>query len=246
MKKTLSLFLLIIVASCLPESKETSTAKKKPSKDGVNKSYYPNGTLRAEVPIKDGKKNGLARDYYADGKRRLEIEYVNSEKHGITRMYYQNGNLYEETPYKNGEIQGVKKRFREDGKPSAEAPYHDGEPCMGLKEFLIDGSVKTKYPTIVVTPVDNILKEDRYILRLKMSDNSRNVTFYTGKLENNCLGSNLEQVYQTPAKGVSEIVFYVPHGMFLMEEINIVAKVKTVQGNYYVTQRKHNVAIENR
>ncbi len=246
MKHLLLVILLVLFYGCLPIQTEEKKGKAKIEKDGVRKTHYPSGQLRSEIPIKDGKKNGLARDFYSDGKPHFEINYVNNRKHGITRMYYQNGKLYEETPYDNDRIHGIKKRYRQDGKLSAEAPYNFDEPCTGLKEYLVDGSPKKKYPTIVVTPVDNILRDDRYILRLSMSDKSKNVTFYTGSLKGGCIDGSLEQVFETPKKGVSEISFYLPQGTYLMEEVNIVAKVKTPQGNYYVTQRKYNVAIENR
>lgn len=248
MKYLLPAILALFCYGCLPITKEDEKKqeKTKAEKDGVRKTFYSNGKLRSEVPIKNGKKNGLAKDFYSDGTPHFEINYVDNVKQGITRMYYQNGKLYEETPYEKDKIHGVKKRYRQDGKLSTEAPYHLGEPCIGLKEYLTDGSPKTKYPTIVVTAINNLLREDRYILRLNMSDNAKNVTFYTGKLEDGCINSSLEQIYQTPKKGVSEISIYLPPGAFLMEEINIVAKVKTALGNYYVTQRKYNVAIENR
>jgi hypothetical protein len=249
MKKTLYIILLTVAVSCIPftdNSDEKTTSKKSSKKDGVNKTFYSNGKLRSEVPIRDGKKNGTARDFYQNGKTHLEIEYVNSVKHGITRMYYENGNLYQESPYENGKINGVQKKFREDGRLMAEVPYRNGEICMGLKEYLTDGSLKKNYPTIVVTPIDNILKEDRYTLRLTMSDKSKNVVFYQGNLSDNCLMDGLERVYETPVKGVSEIIYYLMPGQFLMEQINIIAKVKTPLGNEYVTQRKYNVAIEHR
>jgi hypothetical protein len=248
MKYCMYLCFLVGLSGCIPSigEKETKTSKKKADKDGINRTYYADGKLRSEVPIKDGKKNGLARDFYADGRPRLEIEYVNSVKHGLTKMYYQNGNIYEETPYENGNIHGVQRKFRENGKLSAEAPHASGEPCVGLKEYLVDGSPKKNFPTIVITPINNLLKQDKYTLKLTMSDNAKNVTFYTGKMDNNCLGTNLERVFETPQKGVSEISYYLSPGMYVMEELNIVAKVKTLQGNYYVTQRKYNVAVENR
>ncbi len=248
MKYLLPAILVVFFYGCLPIKKEDekTNGKTKTEKDGVRKTHYPSGQLRSEVPIRNGKKNGLAKDFYSDGTPHFEINYVDNLKQGITRMYYQNGKLYEETPYEKDKVHGVKKRYRQDGKLFAEAPYQSDEPCMGLKEYLTDGSSKTKYPNIVVTPIDNILRDDRYILRLSMSDKTKNVTFYTGDLNDGCINSSLEQVYETPDKGVSEISIYLPQGTFLMEEINIVAKVKTALGNYYITQRKYNVAIENR
>lgn len=249
MKLNIALFLLIFIFSCshTSEKKEkTVSSKNTKEKTGVNKIYYEDGTLRAEIPMVDGKRNGVARDFYSSGKPRLEVQYKEGVKHGLTKMYYENGTLYEENAFEMGVKQGVQKKYRQDGKLLAETKYHLGEPCAGLKEYLKDGSVKKKYPTIEITPVDNILKTDNYTLRLSMSDKSKNVTFYEGRLDGNCIGENVEQIRDTPSKGIGQIKYHVPHGMVIMEQLIIIAKVKTLQGNYYITSRPYNVAIENR
>lgn len=243
------MFLLFLGFSCdytVEKKEKTVSSKKTKKKTGVNKVYYEDGTLRAEVNVVDGKRNGLARDFYPNGKPHLEIQYKDGLKHGLTKMYYENGKLYEESGFDTGEKHGIQKKYRQDGKVLAEAKYHFGEPCAGLKEYLKDGSLKKKYPTIEVTPIDNILKSDSYTLRLSMSDKSKNVTFYEGRLDGNCIGENVEQVHDTPSKGIGQIKYYVPHGMVIMERLTIIAKVKTLQGNYYVTSRPYNVAVENR
>jgi antitoxin component YwqK of YwqJK toxin-antitoxin module len=244
------LSIVLILLSCSGENskKKNKSPKKdeKALKDGVTKSYYADGKLRAEVPFKNGRRNGLAVEYYNNGKKYLEINYVNGRNHGLSTRYYDTGGLYEETMYENGEMHGIRKRYRKDGKLSAEAPYNNGFSCLGLKEYLVDGRPKKNFPTIEIQPVDRLLKEDRYILRLSMSDKTKNVIFYQGKLEGKCLGYSQTQIPMSAEKGVGELVFNLPKGMFVMDEISIVAKVKTPLGNYYVTEKKYNLAIENR
>jgi hypothetical protein len=239
---------VVFLFTCSVDNKKKDDRKKedKPVRDGIAKAHYPNGRLRSEVPMKDGKRHGLAVEYYNSGKKYQEIHYVNGKHEGISRKYYDTGGLFEETPHDKGEIHGVRKRYHKNGKLSAEAPYHYGYPCMGLKEYLADGSPRSKYPTIVIEEVDNLLREDRYILRFRMSDNSKFASFYIGALSDNCISESLEKVPASSKRGVGEFSVTIPKGMFVMKEINVVAKVKTSLDNYYITQRKYNLSIENR
>jgi hypothetical protein len=240
-------YLLLIV--CCDQKPFKKTEKKnqadKEVKDGIIKTNYADGTLKSEVPVKNGKRNGVAVSYYASGKKQLEIPYTDGKREGVVKSYYENGNLYEETTYVNDQMHGLKRKYKQDGKLAAEVSYHKDQPCIGLREYLNDGLLKKKYPTIVVTPVDQILRSSKYTLRITMTDNIKGVKFYVGKLENGCLTDDLDPV-RLAEKGVGEIDYYLPAGSFIMEEINIVAKFNTAGGNPCVTQRKYNLAVENR
>ena len=228
------------------EKKKKGPVKDDLVKDGIARLYYADGKLRAEIPMKGGKRNGIATEYYANGKKHLVINYVDGLNHGLTTRYYDNGTLYEETLYDKGEMHGLRKRYRKNGSLESEANYYKGQACGGIKEYLLDGKTKKNYPKIVVEEVDRLLKDNKYILRLRMSDNNKNVSFYQGKLEGNCMTESLRPIPASSVRGVSELSFYLPPGMFVMEEISIVAKVKTPQGNFFVTQKSHNLAIEHR
>lgn len=241
------IFLPSLICCELSSQKENETTKTSGTRNGVITRKYPDGSLRAKIPVLNGKQHGLAVEYYKNGNKSLEITYVNGIKHGLSRRYYESGTLFKETPYDSGIINGVEKTYRENGKLSAEIPYRNGNPCMGLKEYLTDGTPRKKYPDIIVKPVDNILKEGKYTLLIYMSDNSRTVEYYRGDLlEGNCLSNFMGNIFEGKQKGVAELNFNLPPGTFIMEEINIVAKVKTRLGNYYITQKKHHLAIENR
>ncbi len=128
---------------------------------------------------------------------------------------------------------------------TSEAPYFNGEACAGLVEYTTQGKVKKKYPSIVITPINTLLKNGKYVLRISMSDKSKNVEFFAGKLnENGC--PPMEDFIYTSSYGVAELEFFLPMGGFMMDEINFIARVKTTQGNYYIAQKKYNLAIENR
>lgn len=244
---------LIVLPSCefIAKDKAASGKGAGPSLEdktnGVVKANYPDGSLRAEIPYVEGLKHGMATEYYKTGKVFQAIEYAKGLKHGWAKRYWENGNLYQETPYDSGKIHGEQKKYREDGKLASVAVYEHDNPCIGLKEYLIDGKQKKDYPKIVITPIDNLWRDNEYILRLSVSDKSKNVEFFTGKLTNGrCISDQASKVWNTDRNGVGEIIITLPPGGFMMEEINIIAKIKTRQGNYYITQRKYNLAIQNR
>jgi hypothetical protein len=60
-----------------------------------------------------------------------------------------------------------------------------------------------------------------------------------------CIGKEAE-LLGTVKKGVLTLDYLLPSGSIVMERINIIAKMKTVQGNFYILQRSYNVAAENR
>jgi hypothetical protein len=79
-----------------------------------------------------------------------------------------------------------------------------------------------------------------------MSDGSKGVEYFVGRLAGNkYIGVEASRVFEV-RDGVGEINFPMPRGSFIMEEVNIIARVKTSQSNYYITQNKFHLAIENR
>lgn len=80
-----------------------------------------------------------------------------------------------------------------------------------------------------------------------MSEKVREVEYYTGELTNgNCIGEKAVKIWNTDRYGLAEIPFQVLPGQFLMQKVNVIAKVKTTLGNYLVIEKSMNVAVENR
>jgi hypothetical protein len=215
-------------------------------KDGLVKHYDAMGKLVQEANYKNGRLNGLVTDYYKNGKVLQEVNYVNDIKHGIAKKYYEDGTLSRVTPYDSGIVDGIEYKYRKDGKPISEAIFDKGNPCIGLVEYLPDGSLKTKYPRIVVTPVDDMLRKDKYMLRVELSDGTKAVKWYLGKLTDGKYIGREAQDQWSVKNGVLTLEYYVPSGSFIMERINIIAVVKTFHNNDYITQYNYNISAENR
>ena len=51
----------------------------------IEKTYYPNGVLKAEVPYKTGKRNGIAKQYSEEGKLMLDVNLIEDKERGLMR-----------------------------------------------------------------------------------------------------------------------------------------------------------------
>lgn len=89
----------------------------------VEKTCYPSGKLRYEVPLIDGKENGLLKFYYVSGALEQEIVYKNDKMEGVSKAYHKNGRLTNETTYKNDKQNGIAIFYSKDG---------SGELCMRI------------------------------------------------------------------------------------------------------------------
>jgi MORN repeat variant len=257
MHKNFILIILILAIGCETKPSKDSSAskgsdststksKKKKKENGLVKSFHSDGKLFSAINYKDGVKHGVSYAYYPNGQVNLELTYTNGKREGQSKRYYENGKLFQTSEYKNDLLHGWQKKYKEGGSIGSELRFEKDEPCLGLKEYLLDGGVKKNYPTIVITAVDQLATHGKYFLKIAMSDGTKKVKFYEGRLTaGGCLHEGLDFVLLNEKTGVGEISYTLPPGGFLMEELNFVAKVRTLQGNSFITQKAHHLAIEN-
>jgi hypothetical protein len=249
MKKKFYLILMVMTISC-----ENSPTKKvlKSGKNGIVRSYYDQAEkqIKAEVTMKDGKKNGPAIQYYKNGKKALEMNYLGGDRDGLSTRYFENGKVSQQTTFVKDKMHGLQKKFRDSGKFLSEATFFNDQPCKGLKEYYNDGTLKAEkdYPRIVVKPIDRIFQDATYVLKVSLSEKANEVEFFTGSLtEQKCIGNKASKAWSlTGTKGEADLIFTLPPGSLIMEKINIIAKFKTINGNFYIRELPYNLAIENR
>ncbi len=209
---------------------------------GVRESHHENGKLSAAVEYVDGKRHGLARDFYENGSLKLEMHYDHGKKHGAALTYDEKGKLAKESYYTNDELDGVRKIYSK-GKIRAEIPYKNGKPGKGLIEYLVNGELKTKYPTITVTPVDDRAESGYCHLQIEFTEVDPRDEFYLGNLvEGKYVHSKMEVI--NGRQGRAKISMPAPSGSVVMQEMNIVGVHYTLSGNTYVTSTKYNLRIE--
>ena len=114
-------------------------------KNGVWKTYYPNGVLKSEITYVNNRPNGYARIYYKNGKLSEEGYWKGTKWVGQYNYYYENGNkAYEWTFNEQGKRSGKQKYYYESGKLRIEGEWQDGKENGVIKEYFEDGSIKSE------------------------------------------------------------------------------------------------------
>ncbi len=245
----IALFLWLMVMGCDQPAVDGKTTEVVRDKDGriisgTYKKYNAAGKLEAVMHFKDRKLHGKATKYYADGKTvRSELNYDMGRLNGLQKRYYASGKLYKEEPFVMGKRHGLVKKYRESGLLMSEARYKNGFAGTDLKEYLTNGKLKKKYPIIVVEEDDNLLKNGTYTLRVYLSDKSKNVKYYLGKLDaGGYLHDGLDQQYNI-TDGVLTYTFPLQPGQIVQHRFDFVARTPTRLNNTFVTTRTHRVKI---
>lgn len=95
-------------------------------KNGVSKTFYPNGNIAELINYRDGKKDGEWIQYYDDGKVRFKGIYVNDDKEGPFTGYYPDGKINLSGGYKAGHKDGTWSLYGEKGEILSVEKYSDG------------------------------------------------------------------------------------------------------------------------
>lgn len=213
---------------------------------GTSKVYRQDGSLESVITYENNRKHGRAANYYPDGETvKTEMYYGNGVKQGDALWYYPDGGVYRKTPYENGKINGIRTTYYETGVLQSETPYLNGNPGMGLKEYTQDGKPKSYDARILIREIDRISLDNTFTLVISLSDQSRSVEFYQGKLTNGAYWN--DQLKPIPTEnGTGKLRFFLSKGTFKMETLNIVARDKTRLNHYHILQREYHLAVENK
>jgi len=244
LSRILFVCIALIIYSCQPQTDRDKLKSEEVNPDGsvLKRTFKPDGKLFAEIHKKDGRKNGVTTNYYANGKVQVATNFVNDRKEGDSKFYYEDGKICQHVIYKNDVKHGVEKHYYKSGKLACEIPYLDGEVEPGLKEYSSEGVLIGNNPTIVVTPVNKMASENRYILRLTLSNKSHAVSFARVYFEN---GNKSRREISTQ-HGIGDLVFVVNPGSGLWDKVLLEASFETVYGNPFVTRTTYDLSIDNR
>ncbi|AHM61238.1 hypothetical protein D770_14920 [Flammeovirgaceae bacterium 311] len=240
------LLLVVLCWGCDPPAKQAAKEKKVKKLEGLVQHYYNDGSLASEITYKDKKRHGYAKGYFKNGAVQGEFNYEDGELHGITKMYYENGNVFRETPYTRGKKDGVEKLYRQTGQLLAEVPYKEDKLGLGTIEYTKEGKPKKQLPQLKVEQIDNLLKNNKYIIRISLSERNGKTRFYFGELLEGKYKGDTGLNWIPDKNGVAELVYTMPPGTFMMETIQIVAETETQMKTPYLLSTKVNIAAENK
>ncbi len=226
--------LAVTILSCAgkPDKKEEA---------GIQKYYYPDGSLYMEVEVQDTIAHGKSMEYFRSGKLYQESVYVRGLKHGPFRRYYEDGKLALECDYDSGRRHGVEKKYRKNGTLAYEAPYYHDRPAVGLKEYNPDGKLFSDYPSIVI---DERKDGNRSSVLISLTKPHKVDFFVCDLTDGLYIGEDCVPV-KRQADGIGLIDYKSTQSIgdleveYKLADINIVAKVKTDLGNYFICQRRY-------
>lgn len=218
------------------EEKENSNST---VKNGVKNFYHKNGKIKSIVTYKDNKKVGVSHTFYKTGEKQYDIPYLEGKKHGKVIWYYQSGKVYRETEYKLGKKDGFQKKYWESGKLKSEAFYKENMLSIGLKEISNTNKVKSE-PKIIVDKIDNVATTGEYVLRFKLSNGKKKVSFYFGELvEGKYFPVDGRGLYELQTKnGIAEYKFKIEKGTQLIKDIQLIAIESTSYQNERIISLK--------
>ncbi len=96
-------------------------------KEGLERWYYPEGTIDREVNYLNGKYDGVLTQWYRAGQKSNEKNYVNGELEGLSTIWHRNGQKANEDNYVNGKLEGLSTGWQRNGQKEREINYVNGE-----------------------------------------------------------------------------------------------------------------------
>jgi hypothetical protein len=138
---TVTMFVLVL-ASCSGPDKSTE--------------YYPNGNVKFEVSLVDGKKHGPGKGYFEDGKVQIELNYENDMKEGLAIEYYPSGKVETKSFYHKDVLVDTSNFFAESGQLIQQSIANRHGLPVDIHRFKKDGSREPHMQPIIYLTTDTL------------------------------------------------------------------------------------------
>jgi antitoxin component YwqK of YwqJK toxin-antitoxin module len=112
--------------------------------NGVKRESYPNGSIKSECTLKNGKPEGVMKQFYPNGKLCITTTYLAGVKNGPETEYESDGALKIERSYQNGIVNGEVKLYA-NGKLSSVGAYVNGKKDGAFVDYTPEGGILAKY-----------------------------------------------------------------------------------------------------
>ncbi len=239
------------------------------SNKNIESEYYPNGNIKSETPVKDGKRNGTTKYYDEHGRLMSTVQYVDDKREGWlinynseigkpvlkgffkndtqcgpVTQYYLEGMLFRESNYVKGRVDGVIKTYWPNGKLKAENYYKMGKPSIGLKEYDKEGKLITDQPKILIQQSIEHGFISKIILKISISsDEVDRVEIFNDELID---GKYLpDNAFKIPIiNGVSTLEYPVSNGRMNKKRLSIIAKFRTKNGDTMILHRYYELVVK--
>jgi len=237
-------------------------------KGDVIEEFYPDGTIKSEVQVKDGLRNGLSKNYDERGRLTSTAEFVddmyngwminynpdngkvtakalykNDNQHGPATLNYTDGSLYREMFYVDGRVDSIVKTYWPDGSLQAEVFFKKGSPAIGLKEFDKTGKPIVQ-PTLVIKQIDQLATQSKLILKVSLSEKTKDVEYFVGELID---GKYLDTkaVKLKTVNNETKLEYIIPRTHTLVKNVTIAARTRTEYGNTLLLFKNYFFSVKN-
>ncbi len=105
------------------------------NKQRVVKYYYDDGSIEAEIHVKNDRLNGPAKYYYSSGKLRELIPYVDGKLEGEGFDYYENGSLKFVRNFKDDYLHGRTIEYDENEQVINRTEYNNGKVVFNVSFY---------------------------------------------------------------------------------------------------------------
>jgi antitoxin component YwqK of YwqJK toxin-antitoxin module len=212
-------------------------------RDGLTRNYHEDGTLMSEINYVNNEKDGISRDFYPNKKIRMEVVYKHGIMQGEAKWHYETGEVYRVTPYVNGKAEGIQKQYYKDGRIKAEVPHKSGVAITGLKEYNIKGE-SLPMPSIVIEEQNKTAMKVDFILKMYLSNHSKNVKWFEGDLLDWKFFPKALTVVLTNSEGAGTIRYPAAPSRTITKTIYIYAVSETEMGNQLVLKKKYDLSFK--
>jgi MORN repeat variant len=104
---------------------------------GLAQEWYSDGTLKSQIPWKQGAMEGDAIYFHSNGRKAKATHYQDGKKLGFSASWYANGQKQWEAMFQNDQANGIWREWHPNGKRKIEALYDRGK---------LNGHVSWWYP----------------------------------------------------------------------------------------------------
>ena len=108
----------------------------------VQKFFHPNGTLRTEIHLRDGRPHGVRRAWHPNGVLAAEVPCEYGRQHGVSKFWNEKGEFLGQFELRYGT--GVVKMWFDNGRLKSECHMKEGNPHGRLRGWDENGDLITE------------------------------------------------------------------------------------------------------
>lgn len=117
-------------------------------RNGTTKKYYPNGQLKNQYQMKEGKLDGESKSYYENGNLKKIAQWKNDKENGLVQFYDEDGVLTSDETYRDGRLEGPARFFYPNGQVKELVNYSFDKENGEAKRYAENGTLEKEWSYI--------------------------------------------------------------------------------------------------